>query len=148
MSIGEWLLLLAAGLLGGVINSVSSGGSFFTYPALLLTGLSPLSAATTTLAALTPGNLAAVPEFWPEVKAERHRYPTELSIVFVGGLVGIALLLATGADLFEVWCHGSFWPLRDSSPSAQMCADGQYGRRLRSPTDGSALRSCSSSPCT
>ena len=101
MTIGEWLLLLTAGLLGGVINSVSSGGSFFTYPALLLTGLSPLSAATTTLAALTPGNLAAVPEFWPEVKAERHRYPRELSIVFVGGLVGIALLLATGAELFE-----------------------------------------------
>ena len=101
MSIGEWLLLLVAGLLGGVINSVSSGGSFFTYPALLLTGLTPLSAATTTLAALTPANLAAIPEFWPEVVAQRRRYPRELSLVVAGGLVGIMLLLSTGADVFE-----------------------------------------------
>lgn len=101
MSIGDWSLLLAAGLIGGVINSVSSGGSFFTYPALLLTGLSPLSAATTTLAALTPGNLAAIPEYWPEVVAERSRYPRELAVVATGGLIGIALLLSTGADVFD-----------------------------------------------
>lgn len=101
MTTGEWFLLLFAGLVGGVINSVSSGGSFFTYPALLLTGLTPLSAATTTLAALTPGNLAAIPEFWPEVQSQRHRYPRELAIVAAGGIVGIVLLLATGADVFE-----------------------------------------------
>ncbi len=101
MTLGEWVLLLCAGLLGGVINSVSSGGSFFTYPALLLTGLSPISAATTTLVALTPGNLAAVPEFWPEVKAQKHRYPRELALVAAGGIVGIFLLFATGAEVFE-----------------------------------------------
>lgn len=101
MTPGEWALLLAAGLVGGVINSVSSGGSFFTYPALLLTGLTPLSAATTTLAALTPGNLAAIPEYLPEVRANRERYPREMAIVVVGGVVGILLLLETGADAFE-----------------------------------------------
>lgn len=101
MSAGEWFLLLAAGLVGGVINSVSSGGSFFTYPALLLTGLNPLSAATTTLAALMPGNLAAIPEYWPEVAAERRRYPRELAVVVAGGSVGIVLLLSTGAEIFD-----------------------------------------------
>lgn len=101
VSIGDWLLLFAAGLVGGVINSVSSGGSFFTYPAMLLTGLSPIQAATTTLAALTPGNLAAVPEYWPEVRAHREKYPREMALVFVGGLVGIWLLLTTGSEIFE-----------------------------------------------
>lgn len=100
MTIGQWVLLLGAGLLAGLINSVSSGGSFFTYPALLLVGLNPLAAATTMLAALTPGNLAAVPEFWPEVQAERHRYPREMVLVVAGGVVGIVLLFATGADVF------------------------------------------------
>ena len=101
MSIGDWLLLVAAGLVGGVINSVSSGGSFFTYPAMLVTGMTPIQAATTTLAALTPGNLAAVPEYWPDVRAHRDKYPREMTLVFVGGLVGIGLLLTTGADIFE-----------------------------------------------
>jgi uncharacterized membrane protein YfcA len=64
MSVAEWVLLLGAGLVAGVINSVASGGSFFTYPAFLLTGLPPIAAATTTMAALTPANLAAVPEYW------------------------------------------------------------------------------------
>ncbi len=101
MSIADWLLLIAAGLVGGVINSVASGGSFFTYPAMLFIGLTPIEAATTTLAALTPGNLAAVPEYWPEVVEQRDRYPRELAIVFLGGLVGIGLLLSTGADVFD-----------------------------------------------
>lgn len=101
MSVFEFFLLLAAGLVGGVINSVSSGGSFFTYPAMLLTGLTPIQAATSTLAALTPGNLAAIPEYWPEVKQSRDKYPEVLVTVVAGGAVGIALLLATGAEIFE-----------------------------------------------
>lgn len=101
MSVADHLLLLVAGLVAGVINSVSSGGSFFTYPAMLATGLSPIQAATTTLAALTPGNLAAVPEYWPEVRANRQHYPALLATVAGGGLIGILLLFTTGADAFE-----------------------------------------------
>ncbi len=101
MTVGQWLLLLAAGIAGGVINSVSSGGSFFTYPALLAVGLPSINAAATTLAALTPGNLAAVPEYLPEVRGQGYRYRRELPVVFVGGVLGIVLLLSTGADIFD-----------------------------------------------
>ncbi|RZV45287.1 MAG: sulfite exporter TauE/SafE family protein [Acidimicrobiales bacterium] len=101
MTVTHALLLLAAGLVGGVINSVASGGSFFTYPAMILSGLNPIQAATTTLAALTPGNLAAVPEYWPEVRAQREKYPRLLALVSVGSVVGIVLLLTTGADSFD-----------------------------------------------
>jgi len=141
MTIGEWALLLAAGLLAGVINSVSSGGSFFTYPALLLTGLQPLAAATTVLAALTPGNLAAVPEFWPEVKAQKHRYPRELAIVIPGSVLGIVLLFATGAEVFSdlvPWlilaATGFFaispWVRRWAERSAPALTDGWVGAAL------------------
>lgn len=141
MSIGQWALLFAAGLLAGVNNSVSSGGSFFTYPALLLIGLTPLSAATTTLAALTPGNLAAVPEFWPEVQAEKHRYPKEMAVVVAGCLLGVVLLFQTGADVFEdlvPWlilaATGFFaispWVRRWAERSAPSLTDGWVGMAL------------------
>ncbi|MCP4957730.1 MAG: sulfite exporter TauE/SafE family protein [Actinomycetia bacterium] len=101
MSVVEVLVLFATGLVGGVVNSVSSGGSFLTYPAMLYIGLTPIEAATTTLAALTPANLAAVPEYWPEVKQNKHRYPRDFAIVFLGATIGIGLLFATGAEGFE-----------------------------------------------
>ena len=108
VSVAEWLLLLGAGLVAGVINSVASGGSFFTYPAFLLTGLAPIAAATTTLAALTPGNLAAVPEYWPEVAAHREKYPRPLAVVTSGAALGIALFLTTG----HRWALGDRDPVR------------------------------------
>ena len=126
MTIGEFLLLLAAGTLGGMINSVSSGGSFFAYPALLLTGLSPLSAATTTLAALTTGNLAAIPEFWPEIQAQKHRYPREMATIAAGCLVGILLLFATGSDVFEIlvpWLILAATGLFAASPAVRRWAE-------------------------
>lgn len=101
MSAADFAILLVAGLCGGVINSVSSGGSFFTYPAMLFTGLPGINAAATTLTALTPGNLFAIPEYRVELGANRHRYPGLVLVVSSGGLVGTALLLLVGADAFE-----------------------------------------------
>lgn len=100
MSVTAWGLLLFAGVVAGMINSVSSGGSFFTYPALVVAGLSPISAAATTLAALVPGNMAAIPEYLAEARQEAHRYPEIIVVTVAGSLVGIVLLLATGADVF------------------------------------------------
>lgn len=141
MSVVDYLLLLGAGLLAGVINSVASGGSFFTYPALLTIGLSPLQAATSTLAALTPGNLAAVPEYWPEVRSNRHRYPPLLITVGAGALVGIGLLFTTGAEAFEslvpwlvlmatFFFAVSPWVRRWAESRARSLADGRLGMAL------------------
>ena len=39
----EILWLFIAGALGGVLNSLAGGGSFITFPALLLAGVPPVS---------------------------------------------------------------------------------------------------------
>jgi len=141
LSAAEWLLLFGAGLLAGVINSVSSGGSFFTYPAMLLIGLPPIDASATTLGALAPGNLAAIPEYRDEIRAQRHRYPSEMGTVFVGGVLGIVLLLWTGAEVFErlvPWLILTATVLFAISPSVRRWAetsapsltDGLVGRGL------------------
>ena len=135
MTIGDHVILLVAGLVAGVINSVSSGGSFFTYPAMLATGLTPLQAATSTLAALTPSNLAAVPEYWPEVQANRRRYPALLATVVAGGALGIVLLFTTGADAFAdlvPWLILASTLLFAISPRVRIWAND----RARSLTDG------------
>jgi len=100
MSVTAWGVLLGAGVVAGMINSVSSGGSFFTYPALVVAGLTPIGAAATTLAALVPGNLAAIPEYATEARREQHRYPEIVIATIVGSIVGIVLLLTTGAEVF------------------------------------------------
>jgi len=100
-ALSELLLLAAAGVLAGMINSVSSGGSFFTYPAMLFIGLPPIEASATTLGALVPGNLAAIPEYAPEIRATRHLYPPAMATILVGGLAGTVLLWWTGADVFD-----------------------------------------------
>lgn len=131
----EVLLLVGAGTIGGIVNSVSSGGSFFTYPAMLLIGLPPIEASATTLAALAPGNMAAIPEYVPEIRAKRHLYPPEMGIVFVGGMAGTLLLWWTGADAFEVlvpWLILAATVLFAVSPAVRRWAE----RSAPSLTDG------------
>lgn len=48
----ELALLFAAGVLGGIMNSIAGGGSFITFPALMAVGVPPIMAnATNTYAA-------------------------------------------------------------------------------------------------
>ena len=42
-------ILFGAALLGGVMNAVAGGGSFLTFPALIVAGIAPISATDTAL---------------------------------------------------------------------------------------------------
>ena len=53
-------ILFVAALLGGVMNAVAGGGSFLTFPALITTGVPPISANATNTVALWPGSIATV----------------------------------------------------------------------------------------
>lgn len=94
------LILLAAGLGGGIISSLVGGAALVTYPALLSTGLPPIIATICNLVALTPGNFLAA-------LYDRGRLPPlDRSFVglvvasLVGAFFGAALLLLTPERLF------------------------------------------------
>ena len=97
------LLLAAAGLLAGAMNAIAGGGSFVTFPAMVLAGLPPVVANASSTVALFPGTMAS--SF-----AYRHDFagaaPISLAILtpisLAGGLAGAILLLATPAHLFDV----------------------------------------------
>lgn len=95
-------LLIAAGLIAGVLNAIAGGGSFFTLPALVALGLPPLMANASGTAALLPGYLASAWRFRRDI-----RLPGELSlwalllIVLVGAVLGSLLLLLSSEQLFS-----------------------------------------------
>jgi uncharacterized membrane protein YfcA len=89
------------GIIAGVQNSLAGGGSFLTFPVLLLSGLGPRAANVTSALALFPGQLVtgyasrhgvvALPSL-----SVRTLFLTSL----LGGALGALLLLSTPSDFF------------------------------------------------
>jgi uncharacterized membrane protein YfcA len=93
-----WLqnvVLAAAAVIGGALNSVAGGGSFFTFPALLLAGVAPVSANATSAVALWPASLAASFAYRDDLHALRRMLVSLSGVSALGGLVGAMLLLWT-----------------------------------------------------
>jgi uncharacterized membrane protein YfcA len=93
-------LLAAAGLTTGAINAVAGGGSLVSFPALLATGLPPLSANVTNLVATLPGYFSAAATSREELVGQRTRVRTLAVAGASGSIVGTALLLVGPQDLF------------------------------------------------
>ncbi|MHB8586366.1 MAG: sulfite exporter TauE/SafE family protein [Thermoplasmatota archaeon] len=96
------LLLVAAAMIAGGINSVAGGGSFLTFPGLILTGTTPISANATSTASLIPASWASAGAYRDDVRHARR-----LLVVFgvasiVGGILGAILLLSTPPRLFKL----------------------------------------------
>jgi uncharacterized membrane protein YfcA len=100
LSLSSAIFLFAMGILGGIMNAVAGGGTFFVFPALLFTGVPPVPAKATNTVALWPGLAASVRAFWPRLSVTRRLLVPLVSTSLVGGVVGAALLIRTPADLF------------------------------------------------
>ncbi len=94
------LLLFAAGLVGGAANALAGGGTFFTFPALLESGLSPISANATSTFSLWGGRVAAVAPQWRAIDVRQRSVRVRILTALAGGATGALLLLATGERAF------------------------------------------------
>lgn len=88
-------LLLAAAVAAGALNAVAGGGSFFTFPALLLAGVPPVSANATSTVSLWPASVASAAAFRHDLRHERRHLFLLGGVSVVGGLAGALLLLLT-----------------------------------------------------
>lgn len=99
----DWVIIAAAGLLGGMLNAVAGGGSFITLPALIFIGVPPVSANATGTAALLPGYIVSAWRFRHDIIL-----PAGLSFVAMacistlGGCLGATLLLSASERLFSL----------------------------------------------
>lgn len=94
-------LLVLAALLGGALNAVAGGGSFFTFPALLVAGVPAVPANATSAVALWPASVASAAAFREDLKHGRRELWALGAVSLLGGLVGALLLLLTPERAFE-----------------------------------------------
>ena len=127
-----YTLLIVAALIAGAQNALAGGGSFITFPALLLFGMGARAANITSTVALFPGQLATGWTGRQHVSgAEGLSFRMLVLLSLVGGVFGAVLLLETPESFFErlvpflvlfataVFAWGSFFR-RDMSGGAHL----------------------------
>lgn len=101
MHFSQGVVLFLAALAAGAINAVAGGGSFLTFPSLLLVGIPPVNANATSTVALWPGQPASVWAYRREIRDLSRRTFIPLTIIgIIGGLAGAYVLLITPQTTF------------------------------------------------
>ncbi|GAB4349900.1 MAG: sulfite exporter TauE/SafE family protein [Gammaproteobacteria bacterium] len=101
-SLFTWPLLLGAAFLGGGLNAVAGGGSFFTFPALVYAGVPAVTANASGTLALLPGYVASTWGFREDLRASRSLSLRALFLAsMMGGAIGASLLLVTPDATFR-----------------------------------------------
>jgi uncharacterized membrane protein YfcA len=101
MSVLEFVLLVLAGIAAGLIGSVAGLASLVSYPALLATGMPPLTANVTNTVALVLNGVGSVSASRPELTGQRPRLVRLCVAGVLGGVAGAVLLLLTPSEAFE-----------------------------------------------
>ncbi|MFC4468635.1 sulfite exporter TauE/SafE family protein [Streptomyces xiangluensis] len=101
MTPGEMLAVFGAGVSAGAINTVVGSGTLITFPVLLATGLTPVTATVSNALGLIPGSVSGAFGYRRELKGQGRRI-LKLSVgALLGGVTGAVLLLALPATAFE-----------------------------------------------
>jgi uncharacterized membrane protein YfcA len=101
VSLPGLLLVFAAALLAGAVNSIAGGGTLLTFPALVWLGLPPISANATSTVALWPGSFGSMWAYRGQLHRTR-RWLLWFTVPSVaGGVLGAQLLLHTSASGFD-----------------------------------------------
>jgi uncharacterized membrane protein YfcA len=97
-----YLLLIGAAFAAGAINSVAGGGSFLTFPSLVIAGVPAVTANASNTVALVPGSMASVFSYREDIRRlADHRLKSWFIISVIGGAIGAALLLFTPDTTFR-----------------------------------------------
>jgi len=97
----EYLIIFAVGILVGGINGMAGGASVISYPVLLATGLSPVSAAISNALGVTPANFFALIAVRHQMRGFFHEYKKLIAFSIVGSTTGALLLLNVPPGIFE-----------------------------------------------
>jgi uncharacterized protein len=100
MTIETIIILIGAGLLGGIANSMAGGASLFTFPALLFAGLPPITAnASNALAVIASNGVGLLSDLHRLPNRERGFWMS-VAVAIIGGGLGAVILLMTPEKTF------------------------------------------------
>jgi uncharacterized membrane protein YfcA len=101
MDILQACALFIAAVLAGALNSVAGGGSFISFPTLVLTGVPEIPANATNTVAIWPGAVASVGGYRRELSTQRNVLIPLAIVSIIGGVVGARALLNTPQATFR-----------------------------------------------
>jgi len=96
-----FVLLVVAGVGAGLIGSIAGLASLISYPALLATGLPPITANVTNTVALVFSGVGSVSASRPELRQQSGRLRRLVPAAVAGGALGAFLLIRTPSNAFE-----------------------------------------------
>ena len=139
MTVWEFGFLLLAGIGAGLTGSIAGLASLISYPALLLTGIPPVTANITNTVSLVLTGVGSVSASRPELKGQGRRLIPLAAAGVLGGAAGAALLLVTPSEAFErivPWLiGGAALAILVQRPPAELAVEGmrQHAGRRRDP---------------
>jgi hypothetical protein len=132
VSVATFALLVLAGIGGGLTGSIAGLASLISYPALLATGVPPLTANVTNTVALVLNSVGSVSASGPELTGQRRRLLPLGSAAILGGALGAVLLLLTPPGAFErlvpVLIAGASAAILVQRPPRELAVEGALGQ--------------------
>lgn len=102
MTFPHILILFISAIIGGTLNAVAGGGSFFTFPSLIFVGIPAIPANASSTVALWPGSVASIGAYRSEVAQQKPGFLILMVVTsLIGGILGAQLLLNTPSSIFQ-----------------------------------------------
>ncbi|MDP8936186.1 MAG: sulfite exporter TauE/SafE family protein [Actinomycetota bacterium] len=95
------VVVVAAGMAAGTINTIVGSGSLITFPTLLALGYSPVVANVSNTVGLLPGSVSGAIGYRRELHGQRERVVALSTASVAGGLTGAVLLLLLPSSVFR-----------------------------------------------
>lgn len=100
--VGTFALLAASAFVAGGMNAVAGGGTFLTFPALVLAGVPSIIANASSTVALFPASFSAAWAYRRELKDfDGVSIKRMMAVSLIGGVLGAVLLLSTAQRTFD-----------------------------------------------
>ena len=97
----EFIAITAVGFVVGVINGMAGGASVISFPVILATGLSPVSAAMTNSIGITPANFFALIAIRHRIKEIAREYSRLIFVSVAASIFGAFALINMPPTIFE-----------------------------------------------